>query len=149
VFNGQWSDIATEKTVIKDLKGSGGIIGLTNQKSALLRWTFTRQILARFSSEMKTRSGLSSSTEKDHEENRPTAMKRDEEHVRSLIDHVKNNMTDPFNVEACPKDLINIATGLHAKKEVEDSLLNCVDQGQKYLQSFVVGCLKGNENRYF
>jgi hypothetical protein len=32
-------------------------------------------------------------------------MKRDEEHVRSLIDHVKNNMTDPFDVEACPKDL--------------------------------------------
>jgi hypothetical protein len=25
-------------------------------------------------------------------------------------------MTDPFDVEACPKDLINIATGLHAKK---------------------------------
>ena len=64
---------------------------------------------------MKTRSGLSSSTEKDHEKNRPTAMKRDEEHVRSLIDHVKNNMTD--DVEACPKDLINIATGLHAKKK--------------------------------
>jgi hypothetical protein len=41
VFNGQWSDTTTEKTVIKDLKGSGGIIGLTNQKSALLRWTFT------------------------------------------------------------------------------------------------------------
>jgi hypothetical protein len=76
-------------------------------------------------------------------------MKCDKEHVRSLIDHVKNNMTDPFDVEACPKDLINIATGLHAKKEVEDSLLNCVDQGQKYLQSFVVGCLKENENRYF
>ena len=76
-------------------------------------------------------------------------MKRDEEHVRSLIDHVKNNTTEPFDVEACPKDLINIATGLHAKQEVEDSLLNCVDQGQNYLQFFVVGCLKENENRYF
>ena len=43
-------------------------------------------------------------------------MKCDKEHVHSLIDHVKNNMTDPFDVEACPKDLINIATGLHAKK---------------------------------
>jgi hypothetical protein len=52
VFNGQWSDIATKKTIIKDLRGSGGIIGLTNQTSALLRWTFTRHILARFSSEM-------------------------------------------------------------------------------------------------
>jgi hypothetical protein len=26
VFNGQWSDSATDKTIIKDLKGSGGII---------------------------------------------------------------------------------------------------------------------------
>ena len=104
MFNGQWSDIATEKTIIKDLKGSRGIFGLTNQKPALLRWTFTRHILGRFSSEMKTRSGLSSSTEKDHEENRPTAMKRDEEHMHSLIDHVKNNMNDLFDVEACPKD---------------------------------------------
>jgi hypothetical protein len=56
--------------------------------------------------EMKTRSGLSSSTEKDHEENRTTAMKR------SLINHVKNNMTDPFDVEAYPKDLINSARGV-------------------------------------
>ena len=61
---------------------------------------------------MKTWSGLSSSTEKDHEANRPTAMKRDEEHVRSLIDHVENNMTDPFDVEAYSEDLINIARGL-------------------------------------
>ena len=53
VFNGQWS----EKTIIKDLNGSGGIIGLRNQRSAPLRWTFTRHILARFSSEMKTSQG--------------------------------------------------------------------------------------------
>ena len=85
---------------------------MTNQKSALLRWTFTTHNFARFSSEMKTWLGLSSSTEKDHEENRPTAMKRDEEHVRSLIDHVENNMTDPFDVEAYSEDLINIARGL-------------------------------------
>jgi hypothetical protein len=33
------SDMGTEETIIKDLKGSGGIVGITNQKSALVRWT--------------------------------------------------------------------------------------------------------------
>ncbi len=34
-FNGIWSDMGTEKTVIKDSKGLGGIVGITHQKSAL------------------------------------------------------------------------------------------------------------------
>ena len=29
-FNGIWSDMGTEKTIIKDSKGSGGIVGITN-----------------------------------------------------------------------------------------------------------------------
>jgi hypothetical protein len=32
-FNGIWSDMGTEKTIIKDSKGSGGIVGITNRKS--------------------------------------------------------------------------------------------------------------------
>jgi hypothetical protein len=34
-FNGIWSDMGTEKAIMKDSKGSGGIVGITNQKSAL------------------------------------------------------------------------------------------------------------------
>jgi hypothetical protein len=34
---GIWSDKGTEKTIIKDSKSSGGIVGITNQKSALVR----------------------------------------------------------------------------------------------------------------
>jgi hypothetical protein len=49
-FNGIWSDMGTEKTIIKDSKGSGGIVGITNQKSALVRWILTRHFLASFSS---------------------------------------------------------------------------------------------------
>jgi hypothetical protein len=33
-FNGIWSDMGTEETIIKDLKGSGGIVGIASQKSA-------------------------------------------------------------------------------------------------------------------
>ena len=57
-FNGVWSDMGTEKTIIKDSKGSGGIVGITNQKSALVRWTLTRHFLASFSSAMNDRQVL-------------------------------------------------------------------------------------------
>jgi hypothetical protein len=33
--------MGTEKTIMKDSKGSGGIVEITNQKSALVRWTLT------------------------------------------------------------------------------------------------------------
>jgi hypothetical protein len=34
-FNGIWSDMGTDKTIMKDSKGSGGIVGITNQKSPI------------------------------------------------------------------------------------------------------------------
>jgi hypothetical protein len=42
-------DMGTEKNMITDSNGSGGIIGITNQKSALVRWTLTRHFLTSFS----------------------------------------------------------------------------------------------------
>ena len=40
-FNGVWSEMATEKTITKDSKSNGGIVGLTRKKSALIRWNIT------------------------------------------------------------------------------------------------------------
>ena len=56
-FNGIWSDMGTEKNTIKDSKGSGGIVGMTNRKSTFARWTLTRHFLASFSSAMNDRQG--------------------------------------------------------------------------------------------
>ncbi|CAC5419984.1 unnamed protein product [Mytilus coruscus] len=98
---------------------------------------------------MRKRFGIALGSEENHEENRPTAMKRDEQQVNDLFEHVQNNMTDPFDIEECPKSLINIATGLHASREVEDSLVNSVDRGQKTMKSFVDGCFKDKETRDF
>ena len=36
-FDGIWSDMGTEKSIIKDSKGPGGIVGITNQISALVK----------------------------------------------------------------------------------------------------------------
>ena len=62
-FNGIWNDMCTEKTVIRDEKGSSGIIGLTKEKPALIRWTLTRYIISEYTKAMREWSGLSTSAE--------------------------------------------------------------------------------------
>jgi hypothetical protein len=70
-FNGIWSGMGTEKTIIKDSKGSGRIVGKTNQKSALIRWILTRNILASFSCAMNDSTS-------NNKEMKQTVLKRDE-----------------------------------------------------------------------
>ena len=43
----------------------------------------------------------------------------------------------------------NIATGLHASKDVEESLLNSMERGTKSVKLFVEGSFKENETRDF
>ena len=87
-FNGIWSDMGTEKTIITDSNGSGGIVGITNQKSALVRWTLTRHFLASLSSAMNDRAGITSTSNTSHEEMKQTALKRVEEQVQTIVNHL-------------------------------------------------------------
>jgi hypothetical protein len=114
-FNGIWSDLGTEKTTIRDAKSESGIVGLTRKTSALTRWTLTRQLLDAYSKVMRERSGVESNQSTFvHAQLRPAAMARDEKHAQSMVDHIENNMTNPFDIEGHPEEvLVNIATGLH------------------------------------
>jgi hypothetical protein len=136
-FNGIWSVMGTEKTIIKDSKGSGGIVGITNQKYALVRWTLTRHFLASFSSAMNDRAGITSTSNTSHEEMKQTALKRDEEQVQAIVNHLNETMTDPFDIEAHSPCLMNISTGMHATREVQDSLLSAVNEGEKIAETLL------------
>jgi hypothetical protein len=46
---------------------------------------------------MRCRSGVCFDAELEHEESRPTAMKRDEQQVIDLIEYIQNHMTDEDN----------------------------------------------------
>ena len=50
-------------------------------------------------------------------------------------------MTNLFDASSHPKALINISTGTHATREIQESLTGVVDEGMKMLQSFVNGTL--------
>jgi hypothetical protein len=56
-----------------------------------------------------------------HEEMKQTTLKRDEEQVQAIVNHLSETMTDSFDIEAC---LMNISTGMHATREEQDSLLS-------------------------
>ncbi|CAC5383567.1 unnamed protein product [Mytilus coruscus] len=140
-FNGVWSDMATEKTVIKDSKGDGGIVGLTRKKASLIRWNFTRHVLSQITSAMRARACLVQVDDQYHGEAKPAAMKRDEKHVQDLIVYITENMTNPFDVDNHPRQLINISTGLHASHDIEDSLLKSVETERTKVKIFVESSL--------
>ena len=96
-FNDTWSDMAVVKTVIKDSKCPGGIIGMTRKKAAVVRWSLTRHLLGAYSSVMKSRSGPIRGDNQQHEEALPAAMKRDKDHLNALKSHLNDKMTDPFS----------------------------------------------------
>jgi len=141
--------MATETTVIKDSKGTGGIVGITRQKSSLLRWSLTRHVLGDVCSEMKSRSGSLLSEDISHDESRKSALKRDEEHVGLLINHLRQTMTDPFDTDEHPNRLINISSGMHASKDVENSLVDAVVIGTKMAQSFISKALNEGSSGNF
>jgi hypothetical protein len=50
-------------------------------------------------------------------------------------------MTDFFDIEAHPPCLMNISTGMYATREVQDSLLSAVNEGEKKCRKFVNSAL--------
>ena len=137
-FSGIWSDMATEKTVIENAKGDGGIVGFTRKKPALIRWTLTRHIAAQYSVAMKERSGITSADNSVHQQEKAASRKQDEDHVRTLISHLKNSMTNPFDCFFLDHNvLINISTSMHASEEGQSSLLNAVKNCKDQMEAFV------------
>ncbi|CAG2254125.1 unnamed protein product [Mytilus edulis] len=51
------------------------------------------------------------------------------------------NMTNPFDVDNHPRQLINISTGLHASHDIEDSLLKSVETGRTKMKICVESSL--------
>jgi hypothetical protein len=66
-----------------------------------------------------------------------TALKRDEEQVQAIVNNLNENMTDSFDIEAHPSCLMNISTGMHAIREVHDSLLSAVNEGEKSAETLL------------
>ena len=73
-----------------------------------------------------------------HQQEKAASIKQDEDHVRALINHLKNIMTNPSDCSFLDHNvLINISTGMHATEEIQSSLLNAVKNGKDQTEAFV------------
>lgn len=148
-FNGLWSDMGVEKTIIRDSKSDGGVVGLTRKPAALLRWSVTRHLMGQYAAVVRERSGILNESEESSNSSTASSTKRDEEHVKAMYCHLVTNMTNPFDVQSLPDSLINIATGVYATKDIEKSLLGAVEKGNRQMATFVNGSLDKNGTNSF
>ena len=73
---------------------------------------------------MKEKIGITSADNSVHQQEKTASMKQDEDLVRALISHLKNNMTNPSDCSFLDHNvLINISTSMNATEEVQSSLL--------------------------
>jgi hypothetical protein len=74
---------------------------------------------------MEERADMVRNCENSHKETKPTVLKHDEQQTQVLVNHLNKIMTDPSDVEAHPTCLINIFTGMHARKEKPIRPMGC------------------------
>ena len=135
-FNCVPTDQALEQTINREAKGTGGVIGFTLRKSALLRWMLTRHISGEYSEGFQ-QLFENTSQRNTHEELSPSRMLRDKSDVTAIKDYILNHCQNPFDVNTSPKELVNITTGQIATKDVQEYLTSIPEKGKAVVQSFI------------
>ena len=126
-----------EKTVIRDAKGSSGIVGLTRKTPTLIRWSLMRLIVSDYMKVMRERSDSSKRTEdSDHKEVLTFTLRSVEEHARAVTKHAVNNTASSFELNAHPYVLSNLFIRLHAKVDLHNSLLESISAGEEKRERF-------------
>jgi hypothetical protein len=78
-----------------------------------------------------------------------TVLTRDKEQVQAIVNHLNETMTDSFDIEAHPPCLMNISTGMHATRKVQDSLLSAVNEGENKCRNVVNSALSVGQCVHF
>lgn len=137
-FKGVWLDYTLETTANKDLKGTGGIIGLTMRGPALVRWFLTRPVTAAYAAVFKSNTRPAISDEERPKQSKPRAShNRWNADVKKLRDMFTGPFIDPFNLEEASPKLMNIATGAVASDAIKESLCGALHKGEIMVDTFV------------
>ena len=133
-FSQVWTDMALEQTINLDSKSRGGIVGLTQNASALDRWFITSHKRAELTAATKRLCNLEDSDKiGTHKEAGSQRVKRDENDVQRLINTITDTMSNPFDLSEASKEdpvqLRNIATGLVMPHDAAEQLVDCFSTG--------------------
>ncbi|KAK3740844.1 hypothetical protein QZH41_000596 [Actinostola sp. cb2023] len=140
-FSQVWTDMALEQSINRDSKAGGGIIGLTQNASALERWFLTSHERAAITSATKQLCNLGDDEYVGtHKEAGLQRVKRDELDVQKLLKTIATTMSNPFDLSEAsrvdPAPLRNIATGVLMPNDVTERLIGCFRTGTEELKKF-------------
>ncbi|KAG1690987.1 hypothetical protein GQR58_007560 [Nymphon striatum] len=110
-------DQTVEETVNKDTQTAGGTKGLSLKQSALTRYYLTAE--HRVEALRQLRDLISSGQSREglnHSDLQSSRVKRDENDVKSIVDMLENNWTNPFSNQ--PSDLKNTVVNAGTNREM-------------------------------
>ena len=85
-FNSVWSDLGLEQSIVKDSKSrKGGIIGISRQERASLKWYLTIHLHSAMLSILKGVYGVSEIEENVNRVLKPSMILKDEEDINKMI----------------------------------------------------------------
>ena len=96
-FSQVWTDMALEQSINLDSKSSGGIIGITQNPSALARWFLTIHERATITAETKELCRMNDDDRVgSHKETGSRRLTKGESEVQKVVNTVLDVMVDPF-----------------------------------------------------
>ena len=105
-----WSDMALEQSINADSKSTGGVVGKSQNPSALERWFLTIHERAAITTALKSMYGVLNNKQVVHKEAAPKRVRRDKEDIKKLVScFTSGTMVNPFGDT---EDLVNFATGV-------------------------------------
>ena len=137
------TDMALEQSINIDSKSSGGVIGISQMRSALERWFLTIHERASITSALKAIYGLQDGKQASHKEAAARRVKRNEEDVKKMMGCFSSGlMTDPFTHDS--DELLNIATGVVLPEDVAQNLVCSTEEGRQQMNAFVEKRINSN-----
>lgn len=125
-------DQAIEQSFNRDTKVKGGIVGFSLKPGAVQRWVITAHERASIARLCKLTAGLEQTAD-EHKQLGHTAVQRSERDVQAVM-ALLQSWQNPFGSSDV---LLNIASGVAARKEVEKDLLSAGEQGERALEGFI------------
>ena len=142
-FNGVWSDLGLEQSIVKDSKSKQrGIIGFSRNHIATLKWYLTVHEKSAVLTNFKAMCGLNPNEDSVHQDSKARTIRSDERDIQSITRTILERFGNPFILDLNerneePEPLVNIANGMRCPSDVADELLEAKETGKKALLEFL------------
>ena len=125
---GIWTDMALEQSLNRDVKCSGGLVGITKREAAKDRWFLTNHTRCIISGKLAEMAELGNSNRTKHGEDFPSRSAADYKAVCAIVDKIQNAMKNPLT--SCGSEVVeltNISSGAKPTKKSAEKILNAYE----------------------